>query len=496
MKRTETWTLAVGWLSLCAAPAAWSMPQDDALSATASSRPAASRWSAMPALDQCLTSPAAPRLQPQLAPTAMVDVRLAGWQNQPDANNSVVAIPAILSGMPDSPISHSVLQPQSAPAIATDETVPGPGAGNDLANPLVPAVLSGLEPLPSPLVDATPLNPAGTHPGNPAAHAPASAQPFQPLLPAAGNPALLATAPATISGQSSAPANPQRAAALAEVPVPPSLQWFGETETEIGQSFLQQPQNIAANNPVAQPVPVPSILASPLSPLAVPQDLPSVGQNLLTLQAIEPLGTGGQPFLDEVSGTPRIPAGNASLVLGEIQPLGRSNSSPGGPFRLLQLDESKPGAGQDDTKPTRGDKYSVAAMTGGMADPSMLFASTRLEQGYKNQAGVVVTPTRMQVDSYGTISGWAPVSYSWITPAFSHNRLYFEQVNYERYGMTHAAGCEPVVSAAHFYGTVLLMPFRPLCERHCDEVFTLGHQRPGDCAIHQVHADNRLGMGW
>lgn len=485
MKRTGSWTLATGWLCLCAAPAAWSQPQDVLTPATGSSRPAASRWNSISALDQCQTGPTAPRLQPQLAPTDVIGVQPASWRNQPEGNSNVVAIPAILSGLPDGNSPASVFQPQAAPAAAVDEPA-GQPVGQEPANPLVPAVLSGLEPLPSPLVDATPLKPAPVTGEQQASRAPSPAQSFQPLLPAA---------PSTGSGPANPLANPQRVAALAEVPVPPSLQWFAESEEEIGRNFLEQPQNIAATNPVAQPVAVPAILAAPLSPLSSPAELPAVGRNLLTLQPIEPQGSNAQSFAD-ASANPHVPAGNASLVLGEIQPLGRSNGSARGPFRLLQLDESKPGVDPGETRDSKGDKFSVAAMTGGMADPSMLFSAARLENGYRNQAGVVVTPTRMQVDSFGTVSGWAPVSYTWTTPAFAHNRLFFEQVNYERYGMTAAAGLEPVVSAAHFYGTVLLMPLRPVRERHCDEVFTLGHQRPGDCAVHQVQADNRLGMGW
>jgi hypothetical protein len=95
----------------------------------------------------------------------------------------------------------------------------------------------------------------------------------------------------------------------------------------------------------------------------------------------------------------------------------------------------------------------------------------------------------------GTPAGsrcWSVVSYNWEATCFYHNPLYFEEVNLERYGYqcgdrSCCCSCgrecclQPVVSAAHFFGTIPALPYCMAADCPCDCVYTLGHYRPGDC---------------
>lgn len=71
--------------------------------------------------------------------------------------------------------------------------------------------------------------------------------------------------------------------------------------------------------------------------------------------------------------------------------------------------------------------------------------------------------------------------FAWAAPDISYQPLYFEDVAHERYGQT-PEGCElrqTVLSAAHFFGSAALLPYK-LVDQHrhsCDG--PLGFCRPG-----------------
>ncbi len=81
---------------------------------------------------------------------------------------------------------------------------------------------------------------------------------------------------------------------------------------------------------------------------------------------------------------------------------------------------------------------------------------------------------------------YEPWNYYWTATAFAHRPLYFEQVNVERYG--HNAGClQPVFSAAHFFGTIPILPYKMGMDHPNECIYTLGHSRPGDCNAWERH---------
>jgi hypothetical protein len=76
---------------------------------------------------------------------------------------------------------------------------------------------------------------------------------------------------------------------------------------------------------------------------------------------------------------------------------------------------------------------------------------------------------------------WNSMGYCWSSPAFCHRPLYFEQPNLERYGIGHGHYVDPWLSAAHFYGNVMVLPFKAVWDPCWGKSCSLGNNRPGDC---------------
>ena len=69
--------------------------------------------------------------------------------------------------------------------------------------------------------------------------------------------------------------------------------------------------------------------------------------------------------------------------------------------------------------------------------------------------------------------------YHWKASGLLHKPLYFEDVSLERYGQTHIL--QPAVSGLKFFATVPILPYKIGVDR-CRCIYTLGYQRPGNCA--------------
>lgn len=78
------------------------------------------------------------------------------------------------------------------------------------------------------------------------------------------------------------------------------------------------------------------------------------------------------------------------------------------------------------------------------------------------------------------------VSYHWVAPGSTHNPLYFEDVNLERYGYSHGI-LQPAISAAHFFGTLPALPYLMAANHPHECNYTLGHYRPGSCVPLRHH---------
>jgi hypothetical protein len=80
------------------------------------------------------------------------------------------------------------------------------------------------------------------------------------------------------------------------------------------------------------------------------------------------------------------------------------------------------------------------------------------------------------------------LTYAWTASALCHKPLYFENVSLERYG--HSAGPvrQPLLSAAHFFGSVILLPYTSKLYPPTECQYALGYYEPGDCAPWLIHA--------
>ena len=81
---------------------------------------------------------------------------------------------------------------------------------------------------------------------------------------------------------------------------------------------------------------------------------------------------------------------------------------------------------------------------------------------------------------------WSPVTFTWTASALCHHPLYFEDVQLERYG--HAVGpwLQPFASAALFYLTIPILPYKMGLELPDECMYSLGYYRPGDCAPYMI----------
>lgn len=77
---------------------------------------------------------------------------------------------------------------------------------------------------------------------------------------------------------------------------------------------------------------------------------------------------------------------------------------------------------------------------------------------------------------------WTPSKITWKASNLVHKPLYFEDVNLERYGHTPGPFLEPIVSSAHFFVNIAVMPYKMGVHLPNECQYALGYYRPGNCA--------------
>jgi hypothetical protein len=77
-------------------------------------------------------------------------------------------------------------------------------------------------------------------------------------------------------------------------------------------------------------------------------------------------------------------------------------------------------------------------------------------------------------------------SVQWTASGLCHKPLYFEQVQLERYGHTLGPILQPVVSSAHFFGSIAVLPYQQGIHPPNECQYALGYYRPGDCAPYML----------
>lgn len=82
---------------------------------------------------------------------------------------------------------------------------------------------------------------------------------------------------------------------------------------------------------------------------------------------------------------------------------------------------------------------------------------------------------------------FATTMMTWKAAGNCHKPLYFEDWNLERYGHSHGP-LDPIFSAAHFFVTLPVLPYKMGVELPWECVYPLGYYRPGNCAPWTVPA--------
>lgn len=77
---------------------------------------------------------------------------------------------------------------------------------------------------------------------------------------------------------------------------------------------------------------------------------------------------------------------------------------------------------------------------------------------------------------------WQPQTFTWTASALCHKPLYFEERQLERYGHTPGPIIEPVLSGAHFFLNVAVLPYKMGMNTPNECQYVLGYYRPGSCA--------------
>jgi hypothetical protein len=83
---------------------------------------------------------------------------------------------------------------------------------------------------------------------------------------------------------------------------------------------------------------------------------------------------------------------------------------------------------------------------------------------------------------------FATTTFTWKAAGHCHKPLYFEDWQLERYGHSHGGLADPFFSAAHFFVTLPVLPYKMGVELPWECVYPLGYYRPGSCAPWMVPA--------
>jgi hypothetical protein len=83
---------------------------------------------------------------------------------------------------------------------------------------------------------------------------------------------------------------------------------------------------------------------------------------------------------------------------------------------------------------------------------------------------------------------FATTMMTWKAAGYCHKPLYFEDWSLERYGHSHGPLADPFFSAAHFFVTLPVLPYKMGVELPWECVYPLGYYRPGSCAPWTVPA--------
>lgn len=77
---------------------------------------------------------------------------------------------------------------------------------------------------------------------------------------------------------------------------------------------------------------------------------------------------------------------------------------------------------------------------------------------------------------------WTPQTVTWKASSLCHKPLYFENRQLERYGHSRGPFAQPIHSTAHFFVSLISLPYQTAINPANECQYALGFFRPGDCA--------------
>ncbi|MGC4006576.1 MAG: hypothetical protein QM811_27025 [Pirellulales bacterium] len=114
-----------------------------------------------------------------------------------------------------------------------------------------------------------------------------------------------------------------------------------------------------------------------------------------------------------------------------------------------------------------------------------LAKSTKILDLAHREKGALPFECTLETTDY-TPRSWGCLTYTWKASALCHKPLYFEQAAAERYGHSYGPLVDPLLGAAHFFGTLPILPYKMGVDTPCECQYSLGYYRPGDCAPYMI----------
>ena len=199
-------------------------------------------------------------------------------------------------------------------------------------------------------------------------------------------------------------------------------------------------------------------------------------------------------------GAPRIFPGFGSQ---EVDPRGADSQARGSGFLFVREEAPRQDTSQEDSPVSEVPKPLADQLAAGPAVspdicPEPAGPERALPQGLSPISSVshqipsgqgrlpVLCPMSEEEQPAPVSRGWTPVTFTWKASALCHKPAYFEQVHVERYGHTVGPLFQPIVSAAHFFLTVPILPYKMGLYPPNECIYTLGHYRPGSCAPYML----------
>ena len=81
---------------------------------------------------------------------------------------------------------------------------------------------------------------------------------------------------------------------------------------------------------------------------------------------------------------------------------------------------------------------------------------------------------------------WQPTTFMWQASGLCHKPAYFEDIHLERYGHSWGPYVQPLMSGAHFFLNVPILPYKMGLYPPNECIYTLGYYRPGSCAPYML----------